>query len=68
MRVVTMTLKSLSDQRNECAAEIKFLEKRLDDMKGQPRPNPISVMRLEGVLEASRRALAEIEAKEKLSS
>lgn len=66
LRVVTMTLKSLSDQRSECIAEIEYLEGMLTDMKNEPRPNPISVLRIQGVLESNRRTLAEIDAQEQL--
>lgn len=61
MRVVTKTMKSLSEQHSDCCAEIKYLEDRLNFMKGKHRPNPISVLRLENELATSRRHLAEIE-------
>lgn len=57
-------LKSLSEQRSDCAAEIKFLGDKLDHVKSKARPNPISVLRLENLLAASLKNLAEIELQE----
>ena len=58
-------LKSLSEQRRDCTAEIKFLGERLDHVKSRPRPNPIAVLRLENLLKISQGHLAEIELQEK---